>query len=1008
MKSINSTNATNFEKSSDFFKHQLSSFSENISNKKSQILSQTSSERKSSIDFDRHNLGTNNCSDSLPIVCTSPNDSDNDESASSTSASLIPASVSSGVQRSSKYEHRMKTEASKLKLMGDGFKAQKTTASNQELRRLQSNDTSFEERSSLSALKSKLEGNGFSASKMAAIRQDQKQMQFGDTLHTHQSTAKASSLNFCTDDSIAQKKTYESQKEERMVSAHGLIQNQKSSSHSSSSRFMSSSNLASNNLQFLNHNAIDSSAQPLIEEPFSPTMLSLANEMDLEFDVLSSAAAATTNSSLNRSNSTTNYIGNYDESPDMKGSMDKLERKMSNLVEKFNLNRDSVEILTVMTDMIRKAWSVPQCGYDLGFNMSKIIREGGALEILIKNCEPGVDYEIQFLSAQLLEQCLTAENRDYVCKTQNGLSDVVNIACKCVDMNSIEETRVGTGLLEHLFKHSEDVCKEVIALGGLDSILFECRSTDITTLRHCASALANLSLYGGPDNQLTMIQSKVPVWLFPLAFHYDDNIKYYACLAIAVLVANKEVEAAVLKSGTLNLVEPFISSHNPKDFAQSCTSHIHGQSKNWLKRLVPVLNSNREEARSLAAFHFAMEAWIKKTQEKTSVFREIGCIEALKTVAGCPNAIASKYAAQALSLIGEEIPHKLSQQVPLWTSEDVKEWVKQIGFCQFVNEFIVSRVDGDLLLQLSEDMLRDDIGIKNGILRKRFLRELEKLQRISDYSSCDSTNLNSVLNSLGQEFSRYTYSLIQSGVDHNTLRFLDEDILQNECKVNNSIHRMKIMQTIRGINEIIPANEVKDMNDRVDIFVSYRRSNGSQLASLLKVHLQLRGFSVFIDVERLEAGKFDNNLLSSIRQAKYFLLVLTPNALDRCVNDVECKDWIHKEVVEALKSECNIIPILDSFQWPDAEALPEDMRAVCYFNAVRWIHDYQDACVDKLERFMRGETNKLDMSAQLRLNNNNNTTMAVPPTPSTPSIASKPPAYHRSGSFDSGSGKCSE
>lgn len=84
------------------------------------------------------------------------------------------------------------------------------------------------------------------------------------------------------------------------------------------------------------------------------------------------------------------------------------------------------------------------------------------------------------------------------------------------------------------------------------------------------------------------------------------------------------------------------------------------------------------------------------------------------------------------------------------------------------------------------------------------------------------------------------------------------------------------------------------MEKTLDVFVSYRRSNGSQLASLLKVHLQLRGFTVFIDVERLEAGKFDNNLLQSIRQAKHFILVLTPSALDRCKEDYECKDWVHR------------------------------------------------------------------------------------------------------------------
>lgn len=176
-----------------------------------------------------------------------------------------------------------------------------------------------------------------------------------------------------------------------------------------------------------------------------------------------------------------------------------------------------------------------------------------------------------------------------------------------------------------------------------------------------------------------MIKRKVPVWLFPLAFHNDDNIKYYACLAIAVLVANTEIEAAVLKSGTLDLVEPFVMSHSPSEFAKSNLAHAHGQNQNWLQKLVPVLSSNREEARNLAAFHFCMEAGIKKQQGKTDLFKEIGAIDPLKKVASCPNAVASKYAAQTLRLIGETVPHKLSQQVPLWSTEDVREWVRQIG-----------------------------------------------------------------------------------------------------------------------------------------------------------------------------------------------------------------------------------------------------------------------------------------------------------------------------------------
>lgn len=37
-------------------------------------------------------------------------------------------------------------------------------------------------------------------------------------------------------------------------------------------------------------------------------------------------------------------------------------------------------------------------------------------------------------------------------------------------------------------------------------------------------------------------------------------------------------------------------------------------------------------------------------------------------------------------------------------------------------------VDGDLLLLLTEKELKDDLNMKSGILRKRFLRELESLK----------------------------------------------------------------------------------------------------------------------------------------------------------------------------------------------------------------------------------------------------------------------------------------
>ena len=121
----------------------------------------------------------------------------------------------------------------------------------------------------------------------------------------------------------------------------------------------------------------------------------------------------------------------------------------------------------------------------------------------------------------------------------------------------------------------------------------------------------------------------------------------------------------------------------------------------------------------------------------------------------------------------------------------------QIGFSSYIQEFEKSRVDGDLLLQLSEQMLNEDIGIKNSILRRRFMRELASLKQITDYSSCDPSNMCAVLNNLGQDYAKYTYSLLQSGVDRITMGSVTHEILLHECDIENSIHRTKLLETLK-------------------------------------------------------------------------------------------------------------------------------------------------------------------------------------------------------------------
>ena len=121
------------------------------------------------------------------------------------------------------------------------------------------------------------------------------------------------------------------------------------------------------------------------------------------------------------------------------------------------------------------------------------------------------------------------------------------------------------------------------------------------------------------------------------------------------------------------------------------------------------------------------------------------------------------------------------------------------------------------------------------------------------------------------------------------------------------------------------------MKKRYDIFISYRRT-AFDTANLIATKLSIAGYNVFLDVETLRSGKFNEKLFEVIEGCTDFVLVLPANALDRCVSE---DDWVRKEVEHALKHNKNIVPImLRGFEWPDVKTLPESMRDLPNYNAI--------------------------------------------------------------------------
>lgn len=130
-----------------------------------------------------------------------------------------------------------------------------------------------------------------------------------------------------------------------------------------------------------------------------------------------------------------------------------------------------------------------------------------------------------------------------------------------------------------------------------------------------------------------------------------------------------------------------------------------------------------------------------------------------------------------------------------------------------------------------------------------------------------------------------------------------------------------------------------------DVFISYRRDGGDSLAQLMYYRLTNDGYNVFLDVESLRSGKFNEALYQKIEECTDFILILPEKGLDRCVDP---SDWVRLEIECALRLNKNIIPIMmRNFKFPDN--LPESIRDVADYNGLESHQGYFDSLIEKLE-----------------------------------------------------------
>ena len=251
-------------------------------------------------------------------------------------------------------------------------------------------------------------------------------------------------------------------------------------------------------------------------------------------------------------------------------------------------------------------------------------------------------------------------------------------------------------------------------------------------------------------------------------------------------------------------------------------------------------------------------------------------------------------------------------------------------------------IDGDILLRLTDEEVKEGLEIANCIERHRFMRQLCGLKCVADYTAIDPTGIADFLAGASQmdggqrslaalpsaQLTQYAYSLICQGVTRRQLVELSEDDLAATCKIANSIHRRQLLKAAQEAAVGTSAGEA------FDFFISYRRSSGQHLACLVKTLLEMRNYRVFLDIDRLKGGLFGPKLIESIKRSRNFLLLLTEGALDRCT---QINDWVRREIECALDNRRHIIPLVDRFDWATADTLPKAIRVISKFNAVQLV-----------------------------------------------------------------------
>lgn len=141
------------------------------------------------------------------------------------------------------------------------------------------------------------------------------------------------------------------------------------------------------------------------------------------------------------------------------------------------------------------------------------------------------------------------------------------------------------------------------------------------------------------------------------------------------------------------------------------------------------------------------------------------------------------------------------------------------------------------------------------------------------------------------------------------------------------------------------------------VFISYRRGVSDTEAQIISLYLRQKGYDVFLDVVDMPSGKFGRAIYRQIRKRTFFLPILMPDTLIRCINDdgsENKEDWFRRENEYAIYKKRHIIPVLmKGFDFGVNQAyLTGRLVELSSYNGIPIFTEYFLAGLEKLDQLM--------------------------------------------------------